>query len=461
MSSKLAPSPLSERARAEVRQAMLSVYYHSLGKQLELRGAPSVILPSQIRPLRLEEALDILKGTLSYREAAWRLIRGLPFNRFAKDSRGVFPQELTRLLGLETLHRVDELRREYRAGAQLLVAALAACAESDWHQAQALVKLIEASGADRKDAFGISYVMEVALGLRAPDMIGQLRGLDGRAERQLQLLEDEVGLDLLTFVTELADAVAFVDAAQEMEGLGAARGSRVYPVSSMIRQDSGSLTTMSTVTTLVTTEFDKLVTALDPRNWARGSGVIRSTGFLRDPFNVETLPEEEIPPIGAGIESPALLHEDVHLTWGGGRGQEARFENVLWIDRYRVDQEAKTISIEFSLCRSVNSTVMWDTRPGGILLDQGYVKVRPLPGGRWRVTRRKVLRFGDRTPPEFDGGWLDFGQALNHLAPAGLCWWLESETYNLDCDELDGAEEQRRASGTSVEDLGADDGRER
>ena len=93
--------------------------------------------------------------------------------------------------------------------------------------------------------------------------------------------------------------------------------------------------------------------------------------------------------------------------------------------------EASFIVLGFSLCRSISSDVLWDSRRGGLMLNEGYMRVRPLGGGRWRITSRKLLRFSDRTPYTGASGWADFGEMLNYLAPTALSWWVETETYSL------------------------------
>ena len=80
---------------------------------------------------------------------------------------------------------------------------------------------------------------------------------------------------------------------------------------------------------------------------------------------------------------------------------------------------------------SCESRYLWDARAGGILLDQGFIKARPVgsDGKTWRVTIRKVLRFADRTPSSWGDTPLQFGESLNYLAPAALSWWLQSDLY--------------------------------
>jgi hypothetical protein len=67
--------------------------------------------------------------------------------------------------------------------------------------------------------------------------------------------------------------------------------------------------------------------------------------------------------------------------------------------------------------RSIRSRILCDERTGGLSLDHGYLRVRPLAPGRWQVTTRKIVKFSGRP-------WLD------HIAPATLRWWLENETFD-------------------------------
>jgi hypothetical protein len=84
----------------------------------------------------------------------------------------------------------------------------------------------------------------------------------------------------------------------------------------------------------------------------------------------------------------------------------------------------------YSLGRCLRSRYLWDTRPGGILLDEGYIKVRPIAPEIWRLTARKTIRFADRTRPVRADNTFDFGQTLNYIAPGAMTWWLQSEMYS-------------------------------
>ena len=64
---------LPPEEKAALRHAMLSVYYLSVGSQLESRGAPVMAVPPDVRPLPLDAALAKLephKGLLGTRIGA-------------------------------------------------------------------------------------------------------------------------------------------------------------------------------------------------------------------------------------------------------------------------------------------------------------------------------------------------------------------------------------------------------
>ena len=67
--------------------AMLSVYYRSLGSELESRGAPVMAVPPQVRPMPLDEALDCLKGRPDLLwDAYWRVVRSVPVEGWKRRS---------------------------------------------------------------------------------------------------------------------------------------------------------------------------------------------------------------------------------------------------------------------------------------------------------------------------------------------------------------------------------------
>lgn len=415
---------LTPEDEAALRYALLSVYYASVGKQLELRGAPAVLLPPAVRLLTLGEALaEIADRWPDYRrDATWRVVRAVaPPSAPDKDETHRYPVALAEALGDERpLGPLDELRWRYREGANVFAAALIARVRKRTDEFEGLRKLLRTLSEANPDLAG---GMESVLGLPALEFLDQLD--DEMTALRLSRLAAEVGVDLYDYAGEIADAAAFLDwwPPAKPEGM------TVYPAAAVVRQDSRTLTTTVTVTALVRSKFETLRRAADPQCWGCSSDVVTGTRYVRDAFDLT--PPETATPAGKGWDDgPRLLEEDVNVSWGFDANSVGAFHNVLRVSRFAVKEEATTIDVDFRLSRSIDSRILWDRRPGGILIDEGFIKVRPIAGDRWRLTTRKVLKFSDRTPDVHGPGWFDFGEMLNYLAPAALSWWLESELYS-------------------------------
>jgi hypothetical protein len=416
----LAPSDEEE---ADLRYALISVYYGSVGRELDVRGAPAVLLPPEVAPLSLGAALDeINRRWPDYlRDAVWRVVRSVPAPRTADDDEtDRYPVELAGVVP-RSLKDLDEKRRLYRTGANVFAAALVARVEGRLPEFRRLRDLLSELSDEA------STGMEEAVGLSAPDFLMTLD--DDRTRRRLRRLVTEVGLDLHGYAREFADAVAFLEWwPPEGEGM------TVYPAAAVVRQDVRTLVTTVTVTALVRSNFETLRLAADPQCWACSSDVVTGTRYVRGAFDLR--PSEPTEPGEGWDGGPRLLEEKVTVSSGFGADKVGSFHNVLRIEEFAVkDGGDPTIDVDFSLSRSISSRILWDVRPGGILVDQGFIKVRRIFDDSWRVTTRKILKFSDRTPNSRRTGLLDFGEMLNYLAPAALTWWLESELYSA-ADEI-------------------------
>lgn len=422
-----------------LRFAMLSVYYASLGRQFEIRGAPSVLLPPQVRPLDLATALDQLSvSPLRLREALWLIARGVRAQGLPSERLERYPTEFTNCFQPGSLDQFRRLRREYHAGANVFAAALVACRDGFADQFDALTAVLAEETKQRPRGF--SAVTDLMMGMSAPDYLGQVASSEERrdaAHKQVQRLESDVGLNLYDFVEELADAAAFEQFSRDylLDPPPRRAPLTVFPVSSVIRQDTKTLQTNATVTTLVRGDFETLRRVVDPQSWSRSSDVIQVARYVSDAFDLRPVEQHLLPEVGAGFAGFRLLDEKAVLSWGEHNDQQGRFTNVLNIHHVVGDtgpeDPNRFVDVRFSLRRSIESAVLWDRRAGGLQLNQGYLKVRALGRDAWRVTSRKVIRFSDRTPSVGGQGWLDFGQLLNYLAPAALTWWVESETYSM------------------------------
>ncbi|MBI5103882.1 MAG: hypothetical protein HZB46_02630, partial [Solirubrobacterales bacterium] len=188
---------------------MLSVYYGSLGERLSSQGAPAILLPLQVRPLLLGHALDEIarRWPERLRDAVWRVVRSVPPPRVVGRGAARYPRGLRDVLARRRanldLAALDELHWRYRAGASLFAAALVAASEGRASEAADLRALLERSAGD------LSEAARGMLGMSASELLGTLDGR--RALDQVRALETEVGLDLHDYVTEFADAVAFLE----------------------------------------------------------------------------------------------------------------------------------------------------------------------------------------------------------------------------------------------------------
>ena len=454
------PTP-EQRAR---RTAMLSVYYHSIGRRFEIRGAPAVLLPPQIEPQPLDEALTTIRDSGSeadMRQAIWTIARAVGPARGGTDPSGDgdtglerYPPELVALISdahRKQLREFDRIRGRYRREAHLFGAALVAYAESDGKAKDEFDKLVTLFGTSGRDAAGnlrkesfnqATAETRVLGGLSAERFLRQYQDPAKnrlKAARTLLSLEREVGLSLPTFVEEFADSVAFA----QMFPPSDTDVLTIFPTSSVTVQDAQSLLTRVTVTALVTTKnFQCLRIALDPQCWTACSSAFRNTQYLAEPFGTAALDPSPDPGLyGWQRKKPPpkpeyLLDEDVSIFWGSDESRIASFRNVLNVTNFSIGERDKRIDLKFNLHRCIRSRILWDERAGGILVDEGYAKARRIGRGLWRLTVRKTLRFSDRTPYVGGTGWTDFGQILNYLAPSMLSWWIESEMYSATCPTI-------------------------
>jgi hypothetical protein len=464
--------PTKPEDAAQIRYAMLSVYHHSLGREFEVAGAPTVMLPQQVEPMSLADAMAVLAPwPARVRDAAWRIVRAYPpprrptledaqryphaladaLTHLQPDTFVGVDQPATRTDAFALLHSLDESRASSRFGAHLFATALVAVAQGNDGQLDDVIKLLRSRRASNsQEAQAFDTAAQLALGMDVMEFLESLstRANDStRAREQIAKLEGEIGLGLYDFVEEFADAIAFATFWEAPEDTAL-----VYPASSVICQDTSTLTTTATVTTLIKGDFETLCRSMDPQCWMLASDVMTSTYYVDDRFTLEA--PKERPVAGTALTEPRLLAESCAISWGED-GNSSTFDQVLWIDKFHAHEGEGRISVEFSLCRSIGSRVLWDERAGGLLVDEGFIKARQLTDGHWRVTSRKVLNFSDRTPNTAPLGGMDFGEMLNYLAPAAMTWWVESEMYSTSADVYTSAEKVEAA----LQERGRSDGR--
>jgi hypothetical protein len=474
----------------ELQAALMSVNYHSLGRQLELRGAPSVLLPPAVRPMPLETALAIVrdhalearrqeqvaakkppqqnaadqepdwkqKAKDREQEALWTMLRSTPPPPLT-DQKKTLNQRYPAIVrsfadALDfCVEEYDCKRATYRAQSGLFAAALTAYARDQPDAFDVLKDAHKDLQAGEADGFSGAVVKHGALGGDSPQAFLEAIAVpdQGTLNREriattLTRLQDDVGLTLSAAVSDLADCMAFLEVQQKQEPDAKYR---VFPTSTVVVQDSQNLTTTVTVTTLVKAADRRVITkALDPQNWQKFSDAFHTVDYVEDaPTGFKKLVQS--PEAGEWCkkdkkgelkDNELLLREVVKVPSGLSPTVIARFDNILRIVLHESQSEegGGSAKLTYSLYRCLNSRYLWDERPGGILLDQGYIKVSALGNGKaWRVSIRKILRFADRTPASWADTPLQFGQSLNYLTPAALSWWLQSDMYNAERYTLD------------------------
>jgi hypothetical protein len=340
------------------------------------------------------------------------------------------------------LDEYDSLRGTYRATSGVFAAALSAYArqQSDAFEAlkNAYVELEKDGGAD----FATAIEKHRQLGGLSP--AAYLESIEGVGEYKLEpeecakglcRLESDVGMDLATLVAGLSDAVAFLELSNDTDAARSTPASlTAYPTAAVVVQDNQTLTTTVTVTTLVqANDLETITTALDPQSWQDFSDAFHEVYYVG---NDSTFEKAATLPRRAGIWDQAkhvLLREHVRVPSGLSPTVIAEFDNVLSLDfdwRNDVADPHCGANLKYRLYRSIESRYLWDAQAGGILIDEGYIKVRLIARDAWRLTVRKILRFADRTPLSWGDTPLQFGQSLNYLAPAALSWWLQSDVYS-------------------------------
>jgi hypothetical protein len=422
---------------------MQSVYYHSIGRRFVSESAPAVLLPG-LDPMSLAEALQTLAAADTWmRQAIWTIARAiapLPLSSAADPRQGIerYPRALLDVLTTregEQLAAFEQLRGGFCREAEILSSALVALAPlSDcWERFDAVQRAYAGPGgnrrspldtalcealnldpADDENAFTVAKYLEEELHRSSAPQ---------ECERELRGFEREVGMGLADFMWQFADSVAF------KRCFATEPPANVFPAASITVQDTGSLMTQVTVSALVADlGFEALRVAMDPQCWSDGSEAFRSTRFVEGPFDLAPL--DPPPPLGDPGPPPRMLEEDVVLLWGREDEEAGSCRNVLRMNRLDFDTAGARIDVEYDLCRSVSSRMLWDVRPGGLLSDSGYSLARDVCGvpGLWRVTSHKTVLWSDRLPYASGAGH-DFGEALNYLSPALTCWWLESEMY--------------------------------
>jgi hypothetical protein len=446
---------------------MLSIHYHALGDRLEVRGSPAVLVRPEVEPMPLDEALHLVYDTdrSRLRPAVWALIRSVPAPRTTDDHKR---DALARRYGPEfedfiaqtclfDLAKFDNARLACRREARLFSAALVAYPQELTPTIDTY--MTEISNKKRNPFTDATRATGILGGITPAEFLAHIDGLEnkdltdkkpGRRKvpqpdsRQacaaaLERLENEVAVSIDTYIGSFADTVAFMNLCRDTDLWNQEQAVTVFPAFCVATQDAATLTTTVTATALVKPKDPKdflcLTRAIDPRNWRDLSDRFHNVRFVADDgldLTGDTLNAE----IGHGLpkrRKPYLVEEKVGVVSDVLGTEIGSFHNVLRIRDFTVNTGPEPANcyadLDFSLYRSVGSEVLWDRRPGGLLIDSGWTRIRHVSQGVWRMTSCKILRFADRTPNSSWDGPLDFGQMLNYLAPAAVSAWLENDLY--------------------------------
>src|SRR4051794_13111703 len=198
-----------------LQAALMSVYYHSLGRRLEMSGAPAVLLPPAVRPTPIERALEEVRKKAWDRrhEVVWTMLRSAPPPPLnAAEAKRTLKQRYAGWLWSFAedagcpVEDYDERRRRNRCQSNLLAAALLAHATGEKEAFASLKKAMQ------KGAFAESVETQKALGESTLEAF-----LDSfatkeadEAARELSRLQSDVGATLPTLVNDLADCLAFL-----------------------------------------------------------------------------------------------------------------------------------------------------------------------------------------------------------------------------------------------------------
>ena len=446
------PHPTDDK----LRSAMLTIYDDSLGRKFQISGAPGVMLTPELQPMSLARALRVLAPWPNrLREAIWRTVQGVPLDT-PNDPSGVsaYPPAIVKYLD-RPLQELVELRRRYRDQATGFGAALVSCRDRNDAFYQGLLALLKQR--QLADAAVAPSQADLGVGVE-PTPSGWVPGyLEGilepdharRTRRNVKRIEREVGVGIVGIVDSLADLAAFTTfMARGSTSAGIPSRQAInyaYPVCSIVSQDSDDLVVSATVTTIVTAPFERLRAAVDPPNWARHSDIVTRSYYIRDPFDTQPIENTDMAAEATGLGRPRFLYERARIAWGSHADQTATFDQVLNVT---MTDRPDSVDVTYSLCRSIKSSVLWDRRAGGMLVDQGFITINPAGKNSWRVTMRKEVQFSDRPYTGTGQGPSDLGQILNYLTPAMLTWWLEGAAYSL--GESDGAGISRERVGRAA-----------
>jgi hypothetical protein len=145
--------------------------------------------------------------------------------------------------------------------------------------------------------------------------------------------------------------------------------------------------------------YDEIKKTMDPQGWDECHGDFFSATYLADDDSCKSdATPTPLPTQPPGSAWSAALFEHFRITYPPKTScspNETRFQNVLRICA-RENNSKDLYSIDYGLCRSIDSSISCDPEPGGIVTDCGRVESTPLGVSGTRMYGTKHLAFSPR-----------------------------------------------------------------
>jgi hypothetical protein len=183
--------------------------------------------------------------------------------------------------------------------------------------------------------------------------------------------------------------------------------------------DISTLVSTATVVIDVKRNPGKLAAVLDPVSWQTlGPDYFEFSYKVKQDGNGQVVWTDGLPDQDdhePGDSWNGLLYEVFHWNWN--ENTLCTFRNLLNID-FQATQTS--ITMKYSLSRSIDSVVGFDFQEGGIDVDSGEVSAVYSPTTQqFSLTATKNVRFTSRMPGSVAQGMpFDLGMGLNYMAPA-------------------------------------------
>lgn len=163
---------------------------------------------------------------------------------------------------------------------------------------------------------------------------------------------------------------------------------------------------------------DEMALLIDPRAWCATGGVVAASFIVGEDAG-EYYPSDVINHIdlGSSWDNPP----ESRLLYEYAKSEVASFENILSIGKFTVTDDE--IVATYNLHDCLVCTFGAFSAPGGLTLNEGYVKATRGGEDTWHVEVLKRVRVRDLTPRD-PGNPYDFGQWINSTIGAALSQWV-------------------------------------